>query len=740
MRCLVISVRIHDGRYHGQPDWPPSPARLFQALVAGAAHGETLAEEDGHAFAWLESLEAPVIATPPMRLGQGFKNFVPNNDLDAVAGDPGRIGEIRTPKFIKPVLFDAQAPLLYVWTFDEVPEARADAQRICAIAEQLYQLGRGVDMACASSEILDSSVAEARVAALDGPVHRPSDGGNGTLLAVPLVGSLESLTKRYRETRARFQTIYESRQNRKEPDRKVVAGQIFAQARKPRFRQVAYDSPPVRRLFDLVGERTPWRLDRVVELTERVRDAAVQKLKEKLPHETDKIYNTIVGRRGAGEADKAARVRITPLPSIGHQHADHAIRRILVEIPPNCPLRTDDLEWAFSGLEAVASAIDAETGEVRDQILLAPAAEHRMLVHYGIEADAPARLRLWRTVTAAALPQQAARRRVDPARWRADAKSGTERAEEEGKAVSAVIQALRHAGLSVRPSVVRVQREPFEAKGARAEAFAAGTRFAKERLWHVETAFAQPVGGPLILGDGRYLGLGIMAPVREARRDVVFFSLPTEARIVVADRADLLRAVRRALMALSRDDNGNVPPLFSGHEPDGAPASSGRHRHVFLAGADLDHDGHIDHLMVAAPWTCDHAAQPDRRQRSDFERVVSSLETVRAGRLGVITLRISSPDQRMIGPARIWESHTGYRPAHHAGRGKDPVAPLLRDVAAECERRSLPNPDIELLDLSVGPRESVAGRLRLKFAVAVAGPILLGRDSHTGGGLFLPGG
>ena len=45
-RSLLITIRFHEGRYHGQEDrfngsdgWPPSPGRLFQALVAGAARG-----------------------------------------------------------------------------------------------------------------------------------------------------------------------------------------------------------------------------------------------------------------------------------------------------------------------------------------------------------------------------------------------------------------------------------------------------------------------------------------------------------------------------------------------------------------------------------------------------------------------------------------------------------------------------------------------------------------------------
>jgi CRISPR-associated protein Csb2 len=731
MPCLLISVRFHDGRYHGRPDWPPSPARLFQALVAGAAQGETLAEEDRRALEWLEALEAPVIDTPPMRTGQSLRNFVPNNDLDAVGGDPKRVGEIRAPKLIRPVLFDAETSLLYVWAFDKAPESRTNAQQICIIADRLYQLGRGVDMAWAWGEILDDSEAEAHLAAQGGALHRPSDGADGTTLAVPLKGSLESLIERHRKMRARFQTLGPSK---KEPDRKVATGQIFVQPPKPRFRQVAFDSPPARLLFDLIGAMASWRLDRIVELAEHVRNAAAQRLKEVRPDDSDKIHNAIVGPRDAGEADKAARVRIIPLPSIGHQHADHTIRRILVEIPPNCPLRMDDVEWAFSGLGAIKAEVDAETGEVRDQLILAPATERGMLAHYGVENAAPGRL--WRSVTPVALPQQAARRRIDPARRRVQAKGGAERAEEERKSASAVTHALRHTGVRVRPVAVRIQREPFEAKGARAEAFASGARFAKVRLWHTEVEFAEAVRGPLILGDGRYLGLGLMRPVRDAWCDVAVFSLPADARVAVSDRADLLQAVRRALMALSRDSKGNVPPLFSGHEADGAPASSGRHRHVFLACSDLDRDGRIEQLIVAAPWACDRSAPPGRGERGEFDRVVALLKVVRAGRLGVIPLQILSTDQRLNGPAQIWKSHTDYHPTRHAGRGKDPVAPLLRDVAAECERRGLPKPAIKLVDLSVGSKGGVAGRLSLDFAVAVAGPILLGRDSHQGGGLF----
>ncbi len=281
-----------------------------------------------------------------------------------------------------------------------------------------------------------------------------------------------------------------------------------------------------------------------------------------------------------------------------------------------------------------------------------------------------------------------------------------------------------------------MQREPFARNSERAETFAQETRFAKERLWHVELAFTHAVPGLVVIGDGRYLGLGLMAPVKDAQRAVMIFSLPPETRVAIAHKAELLHAVRRALMALSRSADGTVPPLFSGHETDGAPARSGRHQHVFLAGADLDGDGHIERLIVAAPWACDRSIRPRPEDPACFDRVVSSLAVVRAGKLGLIALNAAAAGSVLFGPSRIWESHTLYHPTRHAGRGKDPAAAVLRDVVAECERRGLPRPEPELRDITTGPNGGIAARLRLRFAVAVEGPILLGRDSHKGGGLF----
>jgi hypothetical protein len=46
-------------------------------------------------------------------------------------------------------------------------------------------------------------------------------------------------------------------------------------------------------------------------------------------------------------------------------------------------------------------------------------------------------------------------------------------------------------------------------------------------------------------------------------------------------------------------------------------------------------------------------------------------------------------------------------------------------------------PEVELLGYTTDLDGCAAAHLRLHFASAVTGPLLLGRDSHRGGGLFL---
>ncbi len=727
MRTLVLHVRLHDGRYHGEGDWPPSPARLFQALVAGAALGGPMGDAEKEALRWLEQQEPPLVAAPPAwRAPRGVLFYMPNNDSDAIAGDPLRMAKIRTAtKTFRPYFFDATIPFLYAWSLGGQTADEQHARVIRSLAERLYQLGRGVDMAWAWGEVLDDGELDHLVDRHPGRWFRPAAGRSGTTLHAPCRGSLKSLDDLHEAFGKRFRFVKDGRALRV----------VFRLPPRPRFRLVSYDSPPSRQLYELRDPTAesafaPWPLTRVVALVVRLRDTALERLKAALPESAPDIERVLVGRKpdGTNDGPSEDRVRIIPLPSIGHVHADHDIRRVLVEVPASCPVRAADVHWAFSGLDVA----DAETGEVHAALVRTD--DEAFLRHYGLDGDG--RHRVWRTVTPAALPEDARRRRIDPARKRDEAKAGQERAEEQARAAAAVCHALRHAGVRSGVESIRVQREPHEASGARVEAFAEGTRFAKERLWHVELRFEAPVSAPRALGDGRFLGLGVLAPLATTRGIHVF---AIESGLTgVPDPQRMARALRRAVMARVQVelDGRPLPTFFSGHEPGGGSARAERSSHLaFLC--DLPRE----RLIVIAPHVLDRRV-PSREERTHLlvlDRALQEMRELRAGSDGVLKLRATSVDRRtdpLLAGSQTWESVTPYRVTRHAHRVTAEEA-LAMDLLVECRRRGLPMPRVQVMACQGVAKVGVEGRVQLHFNVSVQGPLVLGRSRYEGGGVFI---
>src|SRR5690606_11368084 len=86
---LLLSFRFltpwfHGRRDEGAPEWPPSPLRVFQALVAAAARAGTL-EAIRPALVWLEQREAPLVVAPEVApAATGYRLSVPHNAMDLV--------------------------------------------------------------------------------------------------------------------------------------------------------------------------------------------------------------------------------------------------------------------------------------------------------------------------------------------------------------------------------------------------------------------------------------------------------------------------------------------------------------------------------------------------------------------------------------------------------------------------------------------------------------------------------
>lgn len=356
-----------------------------------------------------------------------------------------------------------------------------------------------------------------------------------------------------------------------------------------------------------------------------------------------------------------------------------------------------------------------------------------MLRHYGVGATS----RVFRSVTPVVLPEEAKRRRIEPARKLAEAKGGGERIVEISRAKSAVVQALRHAGVQASTESIRLQREPFEAAGSRVEPFAEGTRFPKERLWHVEIAFSKPVDGLLLLGDGRFLGLGLMAPATDIVPSVHAFAV-TDGLVGWPEPLVIARALRRAVMSRVQATLGpreKLPPFFSGHEEDGSPVRRVRSSHLSFA-----FDPNERRLLIFAPHVVERRSPT--LQELDYLRSLDialvGLYELRAGNAGVFSLSAVAIGERydpLLDHSFEWETITPYVVTRHlkAASATDAIVSDLRTV---CRRLGLPNVRVEPSKVWSEPKIGLMATVRLRFERPVAGPLLLGRTRYFGGGLF----
>lgn len=279
-------------------------------------------------------------------------------------------------------------------------------------------------------------------------------------------------------------------------------------------------------------------------------------------------------------------------------------------------------------------------------------------------------------------------------------------------------------------------KEPFEAKGDRVEAFAPKTRFAKERLWHVEITFNAPIAGPLVIGDGRFLGLGVMAPVQGSQSVHAFV---IEGGLTATPRAEeVAHALRRAVMARVQGQLGaraSLATFFTGHERDGSPARRERCPHLTFV-----FDPAATRLLVVAPHVVDRrAATPEElRHLRDLDAALTEFRELRAGSAGCLMLRASSIDadsDPLFAASQTWESVTPYQVTRHT-KHVGAAEALSTDLRAECRRRGLPEPRVTPREPHGVPGVGLIGGARLTFEVAVEGPIVLGKSRHLGGGLF----
>lgn len=215
---LCLAFRLLDPAFHGRGDgshreWPPSPLRAFQSLVAAAARQQkgTLGRSARAALEWLEGQPPPAVISPEGVEGSGYSLSVPNNAMDIVAkawcrGNYSNSGDAspathRTMKAVRPILLSDGAAM-FIWPLPDplTDEIREHTQALSGIARSVVALGWGMDMAVGHGSILSDTEAEG----LKGERWLPvSDARNGGL-RVPVRGTLEDLIRRHQRFLARL--------------------------------------------------------------------------------------------------------------------------------------------------------------------------------------------------------------------------------------------------------------------------------------------------------------------------------------------------------------------------------------------------------------------------------------------------------------------------------------------------------------------------------------------------------
>lgn len=235
-----------------------------------------------------------------------------------------------------------------------------------------------------------------------------------------------------------------------------------------------------------------------------------------MAHIDDPVPSFLLGRGANGQPLDGVHLAIVPLPFIGASYADGSILGVALVLPREC--RADDrralaqalVQWESAGNNAketlplmlgTAGRIDLrrETGLPRLQTL-------KPWTWCGF--DDRGRLRgasRWATATPIALDRNPGELQDrDPGRA----------AEAARKAEHSIAEAAANIGLP-RPAVQVVPAAPLRG-AAKARAFPRypATEAKIQRvLTHAYLEFPQPVRGPIILGAGRYRGLGLCRPL-----------------------------------------------------------------------------------------------------------------------------------------------------------------------------------------------------------------------------------
>ncbi len=508
---FCLSVRFLDTVYHGQGDagqreWPPSPLRLYQALVAAAArrNGGEPAPAARSALEWMQTLPPPVVVAPPYRDGNPYRLSVPNNSMDIVARAWARGNEFgsgdahRAMKAVRPTLLDSEA-VHYVW-----PMADAGAaEHIGALSEaarSIAALGWGMDLAVGHGTILS----DGEIESLAGERWLPGGESSADGLRVPMPGTLPEILSRHERFLRRI------------TNDGFVPPPPLARYRKIEYRPATQPAAPPFAAFQLLrpdadGFQPFDAARRGLTLAGMLRGAAkAAALRSGWP--AGKIASLVLGH--AADAASGPRFAYVPVPTI-EARPDGAVagsvRRVMTL---GFGAGAEDVAWAA---RALSGEVLREEGSGRELALLSLIPRSDPVIRRYQQPTAT-----WATVTPAVLPgfddPRHYRRRLEKPTGAGEQRALLEQLEARIDRLlrKAIVQAgipeplAVNAGLEWRKAGFWRGVDPAERYGV-PDHLKRFPRYHVKVVWRDAHGKALPIPGPICIGGGRFYGLGLMA-------------------------------------------------------------------------------------------------------------------------------------------------------------------------------------------------------------------------------------
>lgn len=458
---LALEFTFLSGRYFGaawgdrnSPDYPPHPGRAFSALVA-AAYEAALGEPALAVLRWLEQQEPPGLYASDYDSGTTPTVFVPTNEATLKDKKQTLSTEAAKQGGALPERRNRQPRRFPAVTPHDprVVYCWLEATPDDSQLEHLDRITRYVTHLGTSR----SPVSVRRIEDVPPLNLMPATMGELALM-VPYPGRLADL------------------------DQAFALGQRPAAGRWQRYVPVTVEAPAVALPCGTHDWGPVFALDQPVPVVSTL--ALTQRLRAQVLRQGEHLPGVL-----SGHSPQQEHVMWVTLPYVGHDYADGGVRGVVLLLPRDLPpgQQAQVLRWL-----AVLEQVTLPGVGVRRLLPLTsarPLVTLRRATWQGPAAE-------WTTVTPVILDRLPRRQRT---------------------AETIIAQSLMTAGYP-EPVLVETHRTPM-LRGVEPSWHFPVQRKPQQPVapyTHVTVRFAQPVQGPLLVGRGRYFGLGLFYPLRES--------------------------------------------------------------------------------------------------------------------------------------------------------------------------------------------------------------------------------